>query len=185
MAQNRRGRPARRPAPDHKHNTSKSTTNPAEAPPPQRRLDGFSPISRERMLQVATEIQGRHLALLCQAVAFAGIALGLVFQRTKTIPLPPRPSWVVIVGDDPVEGALGPDGFGDLKPLLRRATAVAVCSGAAMPVVYADAANAAARGGRVVIVETRVEHHAAWSALVRVAAPEAGYLDVSPIGGRA
>jgi hypothetical protein len=158
MAKNRRGRPARRPAPyqQPKRNTKEFTAKP-EGSLLLRGQRGFFPMSREEILGVAAAARGRYLVPLCEAVAFAGIALGVIRQRAETIPLPPRPTWVVVVGDDPIGGALGPSGFGDLKLLLRQATLIAVCSGAAVPAVYAGAAAIAAGGGRVVIVETRVE----------------------------
>jgi hypothetical protein len=186
MSQRRRGRPGRRPASNQqpKRDTKQFTPKPAETPPSYL-LDGFFPRSAEEIRDVAAAARGRHLVPLCEAVAFAGIAFGVIGQRAKAIPLPPRPIWVVVVGDDPIGVAMGPSGFGDLKPLLRRATLIAVCSGAVLPAVYTSAAEIAARGGRVVIVETRVEQHAAWWALVRSAAPAARYLDVSPVVGSA
>jgi hypothetical protein len=145
----------------------------------------FIPMSRGELSRAAAVIRGRHLVPILEAMAVDGIALGIVQQRKEKVPLPPRPKWVVVVGDDPVAGALGPTGFGDLKPLLRRATLIAVCSGAVVPAVYAAAAEIAATGGRAVIVETRVEQHAAWAELGRRVAPKAHHLDVSPIAGSA
>jgi hypothetical protein len=147
--------------------------------------DRFIPMSRAELSRAAAATRGRHLVPILEAVAADGIAFGVVPQREERVPLAPRPKWVVIVGDDPVDGAFGPIGFGDLKPLLRRATLIAVCSGAVVPAVYEGAAVIAASGGRVVIVETRVEQHAVWSELVRRAAPKARYLDVSPVAGSA
>jgi len=94
--------------------------------------------------------------------------------------------WVALVGDDR-DRSQGPGAFNrpGLRRLARAASGVIVYSGAAEERVYLIAAGIAMLGGRVLMVETQIPHHAAWHSAVQGWAPKTPYLDVSPIGGRA
>ncbi len=130
-----------------------------------------------------------HLAPIMEMVRDRGIGL-LRFRPGDSLAwglnIAGSRSWVCVVGDDEATSG-GPRAFDEtsLIQAAQCATHACVYSGPADPRCYAMFAAAAALGGRVLLIETQIRHHAEWSRFVRRFAPEAAYLDVTPMGGRA
>jgi hypothetical protein len=125
-------------------------------------------ISTRDRLRDAVTIAPNHLKDICAAVRDGLCGFGLVGQHAGPFQLPDDRPLITIIGDDLAE-ALGPAAFHrkSLCKLLNRADMVLIVSSAPTPSVYRRAAAKAARGGNVVIVETRLERETEWLRLIQ------------------
>lgn len=118
---------------------------------------------------------GEHMVPLLTEAAHHRCSLALQDQGLTPFTVPTAGTWVVIIGDDPQEPAtsLGPHGFhtGSLAALLRAAADHSLISCEIKPQLYRRQARFASWGFSGVIIETRVEHEAAWMAFLAVVAP--------------
>jgi len=126
---------------------------------------------------------------LMAAVDHAAVVKWLTGDGRPSPEVPYGRSAVVIVGDDPPapRRSLGPGVFHErtLRQHLRAATHVAVMAGKPVAALYRQAAELAALGGVIVLVECTVETEAAWVELVKVKAPQADFVLATPVSGRA
>ena len=100
--------------------------------------------------------------------ALCGISLVFVPPWSGPFQISGRSSSsIVIVGDDDQE-SFGPDAFdfSSTQECLANSHGIALVACAAVPEVYRGAAAIARLGLHVTIVETRLQHEAAWVALI-------------------
>ena len=114
-------------------------------------------------------VMGGHVKPLLEAAAAERCGLGLLDQGSAPFDLPRLTvPLVTIIGDDPVQGSLGPEGFHALsvERLLLAAFHVSIVACEPLPRIYRDAANVAWSGRSAVVIETRPEHVNAWVTFV-------------------
>lgn len=128
-----------------------------------------------------------HMRPLFIAARDAGVAICLVAQRSPAFMIPSKRPSVLLIGDDMHE-AMGPGGFHQksIRRFVRRCRSAVIVSCAPLVEAYASAAAVAA-GLRldVILVETRIEHEAAWKDFIEAARPGVSFLiaTVEPQGG--
>ncbi|SMH60477.1 hypothetical protein [Azospirillum agricola] len=139
------------------------------------------PMSRAKLLELA-DVTHPHLKPLVLAAAHHRIFFGTVLQHAGRFDPPPaaRP-FVLLVGDDMFE-TLGPAAFHSksLRRVLAGATHVGINAANIQAGIYARAAELAAAGGRVVLVECRPETEREWLAFAGRHAPAADKLVSTP-----
>lgn len=110
-----------------------------------------------------------HVELLLAAVLAFDVRLLAVDQRDGAFEAGLRRRSIVLVGDDPLAGSLGPGAFHQpsLARAIRRATHGAVVACAPLAEIYITAAVTAAAGGRLVLVETVPEFEIPWIEFLR------------------
>ena len=165
---------------DRQHPTSK--------PAKTQAAGGAIPADQfRRAAEILPESASHYRPILLAAADF-GIAFGQLMQGCSgKAPLPPpERGCVYVVGDD-TDHAEGPNGFrkAGVRRIIRKATHIAVHSGAAIPEIYATAALAASVGGFAVIIETQEDRQIEWLQLALDVAPAASILDAAPVRGRA
>lgn len=142
-------------------------------------------ISHERLDHLASTGQA-HLRPIYAAMRMAGVSLFLVPQGQERFLAPRVRSFVGLVADD-TDCAVGPNGFHrkSLRRLAQDAKCIALISSDIMPAVYATAAQIAALGRNVLIVETRCEQESAWLDFLKASAPRAHLLICTAAAGSA
>ena len=130
-----------------------------------------------------------HFRPVYAAMRSAGVALMLIRQGYGRFDVPTLPrgrGFVAVIGDD-TDHAEGPSGFRrkSLRRLAASVRGVSLISCEIQPDVYATAAELAALGQSVMIVETRPEQEAAWLDFLKVAAPRANLLICTAAAGTA
>ncbi|MFL7902596.1 hypothetical protein ACJ41P_15800 [Azospirillum argentinense] len=131
-------------------------------------------LSRAKFMELAAAAHA-HLKPLVLAAANHGVVYGTVTQNAGRFAEPPaRRPFVLIVGDDMFE-TLGPSAFHSksLRRVLARATHIGINAADLNATTYAAAADIAAQGGNVVIIECRPETEREWLAFVGRHAPTA------------
>lgn len=129
---------------------------------------------RAQLLELAGGAH-RHLQPIIEAAANHAVAIGTVLQNAGRFDRPPGGrSFCFIVGDD-VLTSKGPSAFHQksLRRLLGQATHVAINAADLEPSIYNAAADTAALGGNVVIVECRPETETEWMNFIMRYAPQA------------
>ena len=124
---------------------------------------------------------GTHLVPIVEAVSVEG-ALVIIAGKQR-FDAPKRGIWIALICDD-LHFAGGPAAFHlkSRRKLLERATAIFIISGPAVPEAYAAAADIAAAGANVLIVETQEGEETSWMDFVRRHAPRAAISLVNPAG---
>jgi hypothetical protein len=145
---------------------------------------------------VASGALPQHLVPLYWAL-LQGVRLICIKQSSEPFAIAPSGPHIVLIGDDLID-ARGPAAFH--KPSLyrahRRANGVAIISSAALPEIYAQAAQLATCVGAIptalarklnctIIIETAIVREAAWVALAKKHSAGAPLLLSTVRGGRA
>lgn len=122
----------------------------------------LTPAMRQRMLDRLTITGGTHLSPVVETLA-SRVALIIMPAGKQRLDAPLRRPWIALICDD-LLFAEGPSAFHlkSLRELVKRASAAYVMSGSVVPEAYATAANVAAAGANVVIVETQESEEASW-----------------------
>jgi hypothetical protein len=115
-----------------------------------------------------------HLKPVLAAVRDCGVGFLFIPQGPEPFRIPKgtkRPA-VYLIGDD-FDSSVGPGGFHlpSLRRAMRECVAFAVLGGEATESIYAAVTAGAVAGGRVMIVETRLQHEIAWVRLIQKLAP--------------
>ncbi|CAA2161172.1 hypothetical protein MBRA_06332 [Methylobacterium brachiatum] len=130
-----------------------------------------------------------HFRPVYAAMRSSGVALLLVRQGHGRFDVPKLSrgrGFVAVIGDD-MDRADGPSGFRrkSLRRLLGAVGGVSLISCEILPDVYATAAQLAAFGQNVAIIETRPEQEGAWLDFLKEVAPRANLLICTAAAGTA
>lgn len=144
----------------------------------------ISPERLDAILEGAIPV-APHVRTLAGAARF-GVSLCIVPQAVKKFQAASKPT-IFVIGDD-TDKSVGPDGFHlpSLRRAIRSCAAFSVISCAPLPEAYAcPSMTALALSLNAMIVETRLEHEAAWYSLIQRFAPDRPILLATVKGGRA
>jgi hypothetical protein len=132
----------------------------------------IAPAHRRRLQARMTAIGGQHLLPVIDLLRL-GVALLILPAGKFRYDTPKRATWCALIGDDFVT-AEGPSAFHirSMRKLLDKASAVFIMCGRPVHEAYAAAADIAAAGANVVIIETQAEEEASWANFVRKHAPK-------------
>lgn len=149
------------------------------------RTVAITPAVRQRMLDRLAATGGTHLSPIIKTLA-EGVALLILPASKLRFDLPKRRNWVALIGDD-LATARGPQIFHlkSLRLTLGRAHAVYLMIGAPVASAYQAAADVAAAGLNVCLIETQPAEQEAWADFVqRHARPKATISLATPTARR-
>lgn len=137
-------------------------------------------------LNAAIDAAEPHLRPVLVAVRDYRVGVLFIAQGSGPFSIPAAPARpaAVLIGDD-FERSMGPGGFDmpSIERAMRVCAAFTVVTCAPTPEIYTAAMTGAVAGHNIMLIETRLQHEAAWVALIQRLAPGKPLLLATVKGG--